>query len=305
MPGLDGILWIDLPARKLTLAVCYFSPASSRLYSSGALDAHPCSVLWHGLKTATRSRNNTHQCIVLGDFNTRIGTMDDDVPNLHTLAISPQHAESAAHHFVNTYSHIPSRRQNMDTRVPDREAALQLLHGLNTVECVVLNGRATGDEHGHCTFVRKGDDGHVSGSSTIDFAIVSASLYNSVQRLTIHDHQDDSVSRDHCPMSLQLALRPALTADAHGESHRRQRVYRPVGAVNIATYCDALSSKRDDFQMVLHEMQQRAISIEREREKLHPLRSERPIGSWQQQSLTTSAHPSPTTEGNSILTCIY
>jgi exonuclease III len=259
-----GIMWIDLPSRKLTLAVAYFSPASSRLYSQGVLDTQPCSILWHGLKTAI---DKQHQCIVLGDFNTRVGIMDDDVPNLDTVAMSPM-ADGNARHFVNTYSDIPTLRRNADTRVPNREAALNLLHGLNTVQCVLLNGRVTGDEHGHCTFVRKGSDGQVTGSSTIDFAIVSASLYSNVQKLTIYDHVDDNLSHDHCPISLQLALQPQRVALADVRSHSRRVVYRPVGPVNTAAYCHALSSTSHAFRQVLRDMQEHSISIEQGLQRL-------------------------------------
>jgi exonuclease III len=116
-----GIVWIELQAQKLTIAVCYFSPASSRLYSSGVLDDQPFNTLWHGIRSATNVRKG-HRCIVVGDFNVRVGEMDDDVPTIDDTAMPP-HMQPHAHHFIQAYSGIPARRhRNMDTlRSPTRK----------------------------------------------------------------------------------------------------------------------------------------------------------------------------------------
>jgi exonuclease III len=231
-----GILWIELPARQLTLAVCYFSPASSTLYSAGVLDEHPLGTLWHGLRSASSDRKG-HQCIVLGDFNTRVGNMDSDVFTLDGAAMPPS-ATADAHHFISTHPGIPVQRQSMDEDVrPNIEAAMNLLHGLNAVKCVLLNGRVAGDQHGQYTYVRKATTRQpAGGGSTIDFAIVSASLYGSVEKLTVYDHSDD-LSRDHCPLVLHLALQPPRSnASANAQPHIKRVVYRPVGVANTALY---------------------------------------------------------------------
>jgi hypothetical protein len=83
-----GILWLDCAVHKLTCAICYFSPTSSKLYLSGVLETQPLHTLLHGLAGANRKG---HACIVLGDFNTRVGTSDVGVvPHLEAVAVPPR-----------------------------------------------------------------------------------------------------------------------------------------------------------------------------------------------------------------------
>jgi hypothetical protein len=195
----------------------------------------------------------------MGDFNVRVGTMHDDVPDMGQVAMPPALLADAPS-FFNVHQNIPTERQNMDKHVPDRQAAMDFLQGLNAVHGVLLNGRVAGDQQGQYTFVRRSTDGCVVGSSTIDFAIVCATLYGSVRKLTVCDHHG-SMSTDHCPLSLQLALQPSHHAIAVGMPQRRPIVYRPVGPANTALYCEALSMQRPAFQQVLRDMQGHVISI--------------------------------------------
>jgi exonuclease III len=260
---LAGILWLESVLHKLSFAICYFSPTSSRLYLSGVLDTQPLNTLLHGLASANRKG---HQCIVLGDFNTRVGTSDGDVvPNLEAAAMPPQ-LQQDAQHFIHIYDCIPVHRQNCDVHIPDREAARHFMHGLNSVQCVLLNGRVAGDELGQRTFFRTA--GQMKGSSTIDFAIVSASLYCRVQRLTIYD-QDRNLSHDHCAMLLELSFQhPSQASHGRESSNRKRVVYRPVGPANIKLYCEALQDNRLLFQNVLLGMQQQSLSIEQGLQRL-------------------------------------
>jgi hypothetical protein len=251
-----GILWLEYAVHKLTLAICYFSPASSGLYLSGALDSAPFHTLLHGLRGAN---SKGHQCIVLGDFNTRVGTSDADVVSgLEGVAMPPQ-LQHDAQHFINCYDCIPIPRCSSDLHGSNSEVASHFMHGLNSVQCVLLNGRAAGDEQGQHTFFRKNADGVVIGKSAIDFAIVSASLYNHVQRLTVCDH-DNNLSHDHCALLLELIFRPPPPSTE--SSTRRRVVYRPVGPANVKLYCEALRDNRLAFQNVMHGMQQHTLSVE-------------------------------------------
>ena len=258
-----GIVWIECAEHKLTFAICYFSPASSRLYLSGVLDTQPVHTLLHGLSTANRKG---HQCIVLGDFNIRVGTLDDDVVSDLQAAAMPPQLQQHAQHFIHIYDDIPIRRHNCDMHVPDRETARHFMQGLNAVQCVLLNGRATGDEIGQHTFAKKSVGGEVIAKSAIDFAIVSASLYRRVRCFRIHDF-DASLSHDHCIISLQLSLLPHQHVTGAGVNRKRV-VYRPVGPANIKLYCDALRENRVTFQNVLLDMQQQFLSIEQGLQRL-------------------------------------
>jgi hypothetical protein len=77
-----------------------------------------------------------HECIVLGDFNTRVGTSDADVvPHLEAAAVPP-HLQHDAQHFINIYGSIKVLRRNSDENDPDKQAARHFMHGLSSVQCV-------------------------------------------------------------------------------------------------------------------------------------------------------------------------
>jgi hypothetical protein len=69
-------VWVELPGSRLAVAVCYFSPAASRVYAQGFLQGNPVRVLLDAV-AAYHDRGWRVSC--LGDFNVRIGAMTDDV----------------------------------------------------------------------------------------------------------------------------------------------------------------------------------------------------------------------------------
>jgi hypothetical protein len=69
-------VWVELPGSRLAVAVCYFSPAASRVYAQGFLQGNPVRVLLDAV-AAYHDRGWRVSC--LGDFNVRIGAMADDV----------------------------------------------------------------------------------------------------------------------------------------------------------------------------------------------------------------------------------
>jgi hypothetical protein len=73
-----GIVWVALPGRMLTIAVCYFSPSYSPVYTNGFLHADPVQSLFDGVQRAV---SRGRRVLVMGDFNIRVGGMTWDVPD--------------------------------------------------------------------------------------------------------------------------------------------------------------------------------------------------------------------------------
>jgi hypothetical protein len=59
-----GIVWVALPGRMLTIAVCYFSPSYSPVYTNGFLHADPVQSLFDGVQRAV---SRGHRVLVMGD----------------------------------------------------------------------------------------------------------------------------------------------------------------------------------------------------------------------------------------------
>jgi hypothetical protein len=59
-----GIVWVEVPAFRLSVACVYFSPANSRQYRAGALHHDPVGVLTEGLAHAN-SRGYRHVVLVI------------------------------------------------------------------------------------------------------------------------------------------------------------------------------------------------------------------------------------------------
>jgi hypothetical protein len=176
-----GVLWVEVPALTLTIAVCYFSPAGSMVYSSGLVRPDPISGLLDGLRAAEAK---SHQHVVLGDLNIRIGRLSCDVPAHVAVppALSDPSTLPALHALLNT----PHHRASRDTTRSGRQQAEGLLNGLQSVSSVVLNGRAPGDEGGgpHTAYTYWTGKGaaHRVGNSVVDLGCVSATLYQRVRQ---------------------------------------------------------------------------------------------------------------------------
>lgn len=128
-----GIVWVALPAVRLTFAICYFGPP----YRSTGIDFDPL------LPGITSAQGLGHVVLLLGDFNAWIGTNFCDVP-------LPSSAASQGEEDLSIYSCIPRDRQCTCPSTNSR--GKQLLTRLRACQLVVLNGRISGlhqnnDEH--------------------------------------------------------------------------------------------------------------------------------------------------------------
>jgi hypothetical protein len=260
-----GILWVELPDAQLTMAFCYFSPASSTPYAAGVLHPDPAGMLFDGLAAA---RQNGHRLMVWGDFNVRIGTLSNDVP-LASNVVLPPFLNLSDDTFVHAYDGIPSARNSEDQGVPNRAEAVRFLHAVHDAQCVVLNGRAPGDNGGAYTYgepaspvtnpSRNGGQAAttLSGISAIDLVLVSCSLFACVQELMVCDF-DPSISSDHRAVQLTIQLPMHRVTSQHGV---RSRVYRPMGAEQVKQYWDALQAHHGALNNILSGVQRGQLSI--------------------------------------------
>jgi hypothetical protein len=70
----SGVVWIELPGSRLAVAVCYFSPAASRVYAQGFLRGSPVRVL---LDAMAAYHDGDWRVSCLGDLNVRVGALTE------------------------------------------------------------------------------------------------------------------------------------------------------------------------------------------------------------------------------------
>lgn len=250
-----GIVWLEIPRYQLCIACCYFSPARSSIYTNPYYASRPVAMLLNGLEQAKAAGMSCH--IVCGDLNCRIGTLHGDVPQSHVL---PPHASTLAAAMGHSVQGIPSRRHSQDLAVPDQAAAAELLDGLFAASCVVLNGRAPGDELGRCTCWKHNTSGGRIGSSVVDYGIVSTNLYPAVQRFEVMAFKP-ALSQDHCALLMQVRLQApqrTSTVSLVSQSRRRVRVLRPAC---VESFGAALGRVSQQCSVLLQNMRQQIVSV--------------------------------------------
>ena len=238
----QGIVWVDVPARTLTFALVYFSPANSALYTRGYLSDECLQTLFDGFHSA---RSKGHAIVCLGDFNIRTGGMGLDV-----LGLSEDTGPGMTAGVGQPLPGVPATRQSKDSVVPDKARADAFMLGLNACACVVLNGRAAGDAAGQPTCR------HVS---VVDYAIVSASLFASVQDFHVAPY-DVATSQDHRALLMTLSLYQPACQRAGVGGRRGPRVLRPSGNQKH-DYVQALKAQGPFFSALQQRLQQRTVSV--------------------------------------------
>lgn len=229
--GAAGIAWVTLPAARLVIAACYFSPQGSTWRSQHGCPFATTAPLMTGLAHAHGKGLHT---IILGDLNARTGCLTTDIPD--DLA----DAHGTPMHDLSCYAGVPHLRTSLDadTNIYGRE----LLSLLQASGLVLLNGRAPGDVPARLTFHARTN---LWSASVIDVACASAQLFGHVQQLHVAAPLPD-VS-DHSLVMLHLALDLAPTASAPNHTGK---TFRPDVADGKAM--DAFKHAFADCEPGLH-----------------------------------------------------
>ena len=228
MDASTGIVRVTSERHALTIAVCYFSPPNSNVYASGLVDGQYLQALYDYMHEATAAGRHV---LCLGDLNIRVGELSDDVEGV------PMDAGPVAGLGATVTGAVPAVRRSEDRTVDSHAEGLML--GLNSCGCVLLNGRAPGDESGlHTCFVN-------GGCSVVDYGIVSAGLFASVRSFRVLDRQGELESKDHAALSVCVNMQQALQATAPAGA-RCPRTLRPRGQQR-REFVEALNSREAEL----------------------------------------------------------
>ena len=120
---------------------------------------------------------------MIGDFNARTNGLDDNLTR-------EKHEEFLSHDF---YSRIKSQRNNQDKSA--NNYGKKLTDFCAATRSYIVNGRTLGDFQGKLTCHQ------LTGSSTVDYAIVSENLEKHIKSFLVLDPNTGS---DHSPIKLEL-----------------------------------------------------------------------------------------------------
>ncbi len=228
MDASTGIVGVTSDVHALTIAFCYFSPPNSTVYESGLVDGQYLQALYDCMHEAVGAGR---QVLCMGDLNIRVGESTDDVEGVPT-DIGPVSG------LVGTVAdNVPATRTSQDSTTDTRAEGFML--GLHTCGCVLLNGRAPGDEEGRSTCFVNG------GSSVVDYGIVSADLYDSVRSFRVLERDGEVESKDHAALAVCINMQHALQVAAPTGT-RCPKTLRPRGSQRQA-YLEALRSREAEL----------------------------------------------------------
>lgn len=245
MDATAGIATIASEVFALTMVFCYFAPSGSAVYRHGLCDPLYLHTFCHKLQEATAAGHNV---LCLGDFNIRTGSRDDDVRG------APLEAGPVQGLAEQLQGAVPAARQSCDSVVMAREAS-EFLIALNACNCVLLNGRAPGDESGSWTCY------HRDGRSVVDYGIVSSPLYPAVQSFRVCAFEGELVSQDHAALVVQLDLARPLQQPAGAVGARCPKTLRPQGDA-VPSYVVALQGKADELRALCGSVESGDVSCE-------------------------------------------
>lgn len=141
----------------------------------------------------------------MGDFNAHISDaadMDPDADHiLEDLGLGLDEVVSS--------SHVPVRRNTMDTSAVDDMGRLLLSHCCLDSGLFALNGRTHGDCSGSCT----------QAQYVIDYGLADAPTYSCIQNFEVLTKQDES---DHMPLECVLKVQGTTEGISHSQGTHSQ-----------------------------------------------------------------------------------
>ena len=178
------ILSVETNYRKFGLGFVYNPPVKSPYSSESFYDELEEDIL-------QLNSNGVEDILLLGDWNGRSGEVEDvvregDMDKYTDVNVLPEDYVTAPD--------LPLR-SNMDKTV--NAGGVQLVNLMKDLSLCFLNGRKRGDELGEFTFVGP------QGKSTIDYGIVSYSVYYLIESFQVLERCVDS---SHFPIAVKLEI---------------------------------------------------------------------------------------------------
>ena len=193
----EHALWVQVQgltqdSPHVTIGAVYIPPTTSRKW----VDEHSKEHAFTAIRDQILRFQQQGLVAVFGDFNARVGCRPDVVPGAQAIA----DAMGVACDMALDSTHIPVHRATSDTHRPCAFGKLLVQHLCIETGCVLLNGRAPGDEHGACTS-HSGRDGTLA--SCIDYGIIDMRSYSAVRAFRVLPRH---ASSDHSPLHCELTL---------------------------------------------------------------------------------------------------
>ena len=186
---------IDRPW-DLILVCCYLAPIASKYRK--ALDTN----IWDTVNDFVNTLSSKGKIFLCGDLNARSGNLSDLLIPSKPILSNPLSHSLPPELNIESYDHedmvstIPPRN-NQDTVINSDGRALLDLCTSNNIH--ILNGRTIGDLFGSHTLH------NIRGSTCIDYFLAPTDCRSLIKSLKVLDFTEFS---DHCPLSLNLSLRP-------------------------------------------------------------------------------------------------
>ena len=184
----SDIMWVKIPSSHsrhpcpIYLGFVYISPSCSTYTRSQQQDA------WEVLNDEVSLHRTNGTCILMGDFNARVGTECD-----YIASDDARFNQTPAGYTSDTFVVPRQNRDRTHNAHKDKLLDICIASGLR-----ILNGRTMGDCFGELTCHRK------NGSSAIDLCLVAPDILNKVEFFKVGKFL--STVSDHCPISVSIRL---------------------------------------------------------------------------------------------------
>ena len=209
-------VWVKLRLPgKAPLFVCsvYLPPQGSRYWSPQQVDMlHSGDMVdtFHELQSDVALLSQQGGVCVFGDMNALTGSLDDRAQEADGVI---QDMGSPA--IATALRAVPDRR-NSDVRPPNQAGRL-LVELCNSAGCVLLNGRARGDEQGAPTHRPYGSRAGAVRGGVLDYGLVSAEMYARVESFTVVCDEDIRATSDHNALRCSMSI-PMLSGGRRGQA---------------------------------------------------------------------------------------
>ena len=177
---------------KVVIGGTYMHGEASRVWARETGGRQPAAeareAAFEGLRDNILSYKSIGPLFLLGDFNARVGPLPDVDHAVQTILDSMGLASDEV-----VSSHIPLRRHTQDTVGTDSFGRMLIAQCCIEAGCLLLNGRAPGDEQGACT----------RENACLDYGLATVMGYPLVQSFRVLPLEPLS---DHQPIECKIRL---------------------------------------------------------------------------------------------------